>query len=68
MIKWMKKFFEYLDRYYTKRNQKPSLQQVGLISFKEKVYDDVKGRLRSAVLKMIEAERNGEQIDRPLVK
>lgn len=30
----MKKFFEYLDRYYTKRNQKPMLQNIGLQSFK----------------------------------
>lgn len=34
----------------------------------DKVYEELKGRVKDAVLRMIQAERGGEAIDRPLLR
>lgn len=68
MNEWMRKFFMYLDRYYVKHNSLPSLHVSGIKFFKEQVYDVVKGDVVRAMLAMINLEREGQVIERALMR
>ncbi|KDO87345.1 hypothetical protein CISIN_1g004666mg [Citrus sinensis] len=52
MVRWLSRFFHYLDRYFIARRSLPALNEVGLTCFREQ----------------IDKEREGEQIDRALLK
>ncbi|XP_027120828.2 cullin-1-like [Coffea arabica] len=68
MIKWMSRLFRYIDRYYIIRKSLPSLSEVGLICFRDLVHAEFYKKVRDAVMSLIDKEREGEQIDRALVK
>lgn len=67
MVRWLSRFFNYLDRYYIKRHSLSTLREVGLLCFRDQIYIEIKKKSKDAVLKLIEQERDGEQIDRALV-
>ncbi|PHT71225.1 putative cullin-like protein 2 [Capsicum annuum] len=52
MVRWLSRFFRYLDRYFIYRRSLPTLNEVGLTCFRD----------------LIDQEREGEQIDRALLK
>eukprot|EP00798_Chlamydomonas_sp_ICE-L_P016007 gene16007-22145_t len=68
MVRWLSRFFNYLDRYYVVRHTLSPLKDVGLICFKDLVYTEIRTRAKDAVLRLVEKERDGELIDRILVK
>ncbi|KAK9809634.1 hypothetical protein WJX73_009175 [Symbiochloris irregularis] len=68
MVRWLSRFFNYLDRYHITRHGLPSLADVGLIQFKDRVYQRQKSNACAAILKAIEREREGDQVDRALLK
>lgn len=68
MNKWLKKFFTYLDRYYVKHHSLPTLSQAGLRCFRTKVYDEMKSETTTAILGLINDEREGKIIDNSLIK
>ncbi|XP_024965573.1 cullin-1-like isoform X1 [Cynara cardunculus var. scolymus] len=68
MVRWLSRFFHYLDRYFIARRSLPALNEVGLTCFRESVYEETKGKARDAVIALIDQEREGEQIDRALLK
>lgn len=68
MNKWLKKFFTYLDRYYVKHHSLPTLSQAGLRKFRCHIYDEMKVDTTSAILGLINDEREGKIIDKSLVK
>lgn len=68
MNKWLKKFFTYLDRYYVKHHSLPTLEQAGLQHFKTEIYQNSKENTTSAIIALIDEEREGEIIDKTLVK
>jgi cullin 1 len=68
MNKWLKKFFTYLDRYYVKHHSLPTLSQAGLRCFRTFVYDEMKTDTTSAILGLINDEREGKIINESLVK
>ncbi|CAM9571939.1 unnamed protein product, partial [Discosporangium mesarthrocarpum] len=68
MNQWMQKFFQYLDRYYVKHHSKPTLNEAGLMHFRNLVYDVTKKTVVNAVLEVINQEREGAIIDRALIK
>lgn len=37
MVKWLSRFFNYLDRYFIVRRSLPSLNEVGLVCFRDQV-------------------------------
>ncbi|RRT72454.1 hypothetical protein B296_00029050 [Ensete ventricosum] len=53
MVRWLSRFFHYLDRYFIARRSLPPLNEVGLTCFRDL---------------QIDQEREGEQIDRALLK
>lgn len=68
MVRWLSRFFNYLDRYYVGRHSLDNLKTVGDLTFKELIYTPLKEEARKAVLLLIHREREGESIDRALVK
>ncbi|CAJ1975981.1 unnamed protein product [Sphenostylis stenocarpa] len=68
MVRWLSRFFHYLDRYFIARRSLPPLHEVGLTCFRDLVYKELNGKVRDAVISLIDQEREGEQIDRALLK
>ncbi|GLT79421.1 hypothetical protein SLA2020_509100 [Shorea laevis] len=68
MVRWLSRFFHYLDRYFIARRSLPGLNEVGLTCFRELVYQELNEKVRDAVISLIDQEREGEQIDRALLK
>ncbi|XP_015088547.1 cullin-1-like isoform X2 [Solanum pennellii] len=68
MARWLSRFFHYLDRYFIARRSLPGLHEVGLMCFRDLIYQELNGKARDAVIVLIEQEREGEQIDRGLLK
>ncbi|KAG5228476.1 cullin [Salix suchowensis] len=68
MVRWLSRFFHYLDRYFIARRSLPPLNEVGLTCFRDLVYQKVNSKAKDAVLDVIGKERDGEQIDRALLK
>ncbi|KMT20271.1 hypothetical protein BVRB_1g002750 [Beta vulgaris subsp. vulgaris] len=68
MVRWLSRFFHYLDRYFITRRTLPSLNDVGLTCFRDLVYQEISGKAKDAVLALIYVEREGGQIDRALLK
>ncbi|CAM6011614.1 unnamed protein product [Sphagnum balticum] len=68
MVRWLSRFFNYLDRYFIARRSLPALSEVGLMCFRDLVYAEMKTNVKDAVITLIDREREGEQIDRALLK
>ncbi|XP_024398790.1 cullin-1 [Physcomitrium patens] len=68
MVRWLSRFFNYLDRYFIARRSLPALSEVGLMCFRDLVYAEIKINVKDAVIALIDREREGEQIDRALLK
>jgi len=67
-VKWMDRFFSYLDRYYVKLQSVDPLGTKGYSIFQTHIFDQVRKDTRKAILDLITAERRGEVIDHELVK
>ncbi|XP_060668932.1 cullin-1 [Ziziphus jujuba] len=68
MVRWLSRFFHFLERYLIARKSLPSLTEVALACFRDQVYQELKARVRNAVISLIDQESEGEQIDRALLK
>ncbi|GLT32633.1 hypothetical protein SLA2020_072860 [Shorea laevis] len=68
MVRWLSRIFLYLDRHFIPRKSLPTLNEVGLTCFRDLVYNEINGKVRDAVITLINKEREGEQIDRELLK
>ncbi|KAF5207697.1 Cullin-1 [Thalictrum thalictroides] len=68
MVRWLSRFFHYLDRYFIARRSLPALKDVGLTCFRDLVYQELHVKVKDAVIFLIDQEREGEQIDRSLLK
>lgn len=69
MVKWLSRFFTYLDRYYITRNSLSPLATVGVNSFRTIMFDEVKKTdAVPAMLTIVQKEREGDQVDRSLLK
>ncbi|KAJ8636452.1 hypothetical protein MRB53_010719 [Persea americana] len=66
--RWFSRFFYYLDRYHIIRWSLPSLKDVCLTNFRDLAYIKVSSKVRDAIISLIDLEREGEQIDRTLLK
>ena len=68
VVRYMVKLFNYLDRYYTKHNNRDDLRSVGLKCYQELVYGSIKRDMAQALLDKIHKERDGDLIDRSMMK
>ncbi|KAL9860492.1 Cullin-like protein 3 [Arabidopsis thaliana] len=58
----------YLDDSFLSKKGLPSLREVGLNCFRDQVYREMQSMAAEAILALIHKEREGEQIDRELVR
>ncbi|GJD07990.1 Cullin-1 [Galdieria sulphuraria] len=68
MMRWIRKIFGYLDRFYVKRAQKPTLDELGYECFRDNVFQAVKAEARSIILSLLEKERMSETVDQLLIQ
>jgi cullin 1 len=68
MNKWCTKFFIYLDRYHVKYQQLPTLAEAGMKKYKQFIFDAVKRDVTNSMLRFIKEEREGNVINRDLIK
>lgn len=68
MVKWVTRTFSYIDRYYVKSNEEPPLENAGYMCFKKEVFDSIAPDVRKAALHIVRRERDGETVDRSLLK
>lgn len=68
MVKWVTRTFSYIDRYYVKRNEEPTLEHAGYMCFKNEIFDVIVLDIRRAALNIVRRERDGEAVDRSLLK
>ncbi|CAL9136947.1 unnamed protein product [Musa textilis] len=68
MVGWLTHFFCYLNRYYIPHRSLTPLAEVGLTCFRQLVYQFLKDKVRDAVISLINRERDGEQVDKTLLK
>ncbi|XP_050369015.1 cullin-1-like [Argentina anserina] len=68
MVRWLSRFCHYLDRYYIVRRTLDSLKLAGENEFKNHVYLKMHAKAKDALLALIMREREGEQIDKALMK
>lgn len=68
MVKWMSKFFMYLDRFYVQHHTVPKLKECGMNDFKSIVYQNIKANTTKEILSVIRNDRDGLNIDKNLIK
>ncbi|KAM3751254.1 hypothetical protein ACB098_04G094800 [Castanea mollissima] len=69
MIRWLSRFFEYLSRsYLVKKLDFSSLEELGVKHFRNLVYLEAGRNAIDVVITLINKEREGQQIDRGLLK
>jgi cullin 1 len=68
MNKWFKLFFTYLDRWYVKHQELPTLEEAGLRSFRTQVYEVMRAEITKTILSLVKDEREGKLVDRSLIK
>ncbi|TYI95853.1 hypothetical protein E1A91_D01G028200v1 [Gossypium mustelinum] len=64
MVRWLSRFFHYLNRYFIARRSLPPLNEVGLTCFRELVYQEVNAKVRDAVISLIDQEREAAYYSR----
>ncbi|KAJ4705264.1 cullin 1 [Melia azedarach] len=69
MDHWLSRFFYYLQRcYVSQKTNLLSLRSVPVVAFCDMVQKEMNWKVRDAVISLIDREREGEKIDRTLVK
>ncbi|CAI0467381.1 unnamed protein product [Linum tenue] len=68
MVRWLSRFFHFLDRRFCPRRSLPPLNEVGFNCFRSLLYQEFSGEVRDAVISLIDQDREGEEIDRALLK
>ncbi|XP_010470187.1 PREDICTED: putative cullin-like protein 2 isoform X2 [Camelina sativa] len=68
LVRYLAKFFYYLERHFVSGRGIPTLREVGLTCFRDLVYREMQSTATEVVLALIHKERKGEQIDRKLVE
>ncbi|VVA89806.1 unnamed protein product [Arabis nemorensis] len=68
MVRWLCRIFFYIDRYFIARRSLPPLNEVGMSCFRDLVYCELRSKAKDAMLALIHRDREGEQIDREILK
>jgi cullin 1 len=68
MVRWMQRFFQYLDRFYVEINSLTPLTDQGFKIFKQQVFQPLITNITNAILAAITRERNEELVDTDLLK
>lgn len=63
MVKWMRAFFQYLDRHFVSQNKLPKLDTQAMRIFIAEIYTPLRLAIVQAISSQVLAERQGETID-----
>ena len=63
MVKWMQRFFQYLDRFYVEMSSIASLTDQGFAQFKMEIFGRMQDKITEAVLHQVDTDRRNEPID-----
>mmetsp|Transcript_23625 Transcript_23625/g.59511 ORF Transcript_23625/g.59511 Transcript_23625/m.59511 type:complete len:541 (-) Transcript_23625:36-1658(-) len=67
-LRWMKRVFQYLDRFYVRRLSLRSLEETGFENFRSEIFDKMSNSIKREVLAMIRRDRDGQVIDASLLQ
>lgn len=68
MITFTNLIFGHLDRYYTYNKQLPTLREVGLTTFHNRIYLEIKDNVTAIVTTMTSNKHEDKQIDKELLR
>ncbi len=68
LVHFMRKMFNYLDRYYLKNSSLQSLAMAALCYFRDLCFNDIQEKVKNALIEQITKDRNGEYVDWDLLK
>lgn len=68
MVKWMRAFFQYLDRHFVSQNKLPRLDIQAMRIFIAEVYTPLRIAIVQAISSQVRAERDRETIDQSCVR
>ncbi|KAI3864099.1 hypothetical protein MKW98_031691, partial [Papaver atlanticum] len=68
MVRWLSRFFFYLDRYFIARRSLPPLNDVGLLCFRKLVYEEINVRAREAVISLQVQEQLLSKVSQQLLE
>ncbi len=68
MVRWMQRFFQYLDRFYVEINSLTPLTLQGFKIFKSVIFQPLITNITQSILNAIQRERDEELIDVELLK
>jgi cullin 1 len=67
-IKWMDRFFQYLDRYHIKIRSLDTVRQRGLMIFKTLIFDHISEETTKGLLDLVNSERQGFEVPEDVIK
>lgn len=68
MVKWMRAFFQYLDRHFVSQNKLPKLDTQATRIFISEVYTPLRIAIVQAISSQVHSERDGEVIDQSCIR
>ena len=68
MVRWMQRFFQYLDRYYVEMSSIGTLTDQGFFQFKLIIFGQMAQKITQAILNLIWKDRDGDKVDSDLLK
>jgi len=68
MVKWMRAFFQYLDRHFVSQNKLPKLDTQAMRIFISEVYTPLRISIEQAISSQALAEREGEAVDQTCIR
>lgn len=68
MVRWMQRFFQYLDRFYVEMSSIATLHDQGFAQFKTEIFGRMQNPITDAILQEVETDRRNEPIDADQLK
>ena len=68
MVKWMRAFFQYLDRHFVSQKKLPKLDTQAMRIFISEVYTPLRISIEQAISSQALAEREGEAVDQTCIR
>ena len=68
MMKWMRHFFQYLDRHHVNQNNLPSLYSLAMDLYYKEIFQFFKKRVIKDAVNLLECDRENQPSDRDLLK
>lgn len=68
MVRWMQRFFQYLDRFYVDLGSIASLTDQGFSQFKSIIFGRLLSQITDTILKQVDRDRQREPVDLDMLR